>query len=69
MKLIYELLATKSINTKGEAQREAFKNVSIADKHAIDFAKWLTDFDNLKEILHEQTWEEILNQYYKEQDE
>ena len=37
----------------------------LANKHAIEFAKWLTGLDNLKEILYEQTWEQILNQFHK----
>jgi len=36
-----------------------------ADIYAVNFAKWLIDRDNLKEILYEQTWEQILNQYHK----
>ena len=68
MKILDKMITEKSLNTKGEARRHAIKNLKIADEHAINFAKWLTDRDNLKEILYEQTWEQILNQYYKETD-
>lgn len=40
----------------------------LADKHAINFAKWATDFYNIKDILYEQTWEQILNRFHKEND-